>query len=396
MLNMSTFYDWEHGVVNRNYNILQTLAKNDAVGKIVAVDFFPIGWKKAAKHYFNNILKEVKTAEMVFGDLTSACYQKTAKIFVYSTIDSVFSWKIIARELKKIQKELNLNNVILWSYNPIFTQFIDKLESELLIFDTVDNWSEHPSYVKLVGKSKLLKNYQQLADKADIVFTVSKELLDFYKHLDRKANTHWIPNGVDFEHFNDENLLQKENFLTKIEKPIIGYLGTIQERLDFTLIADIARYHNDKTIALCGPIWDGVKDEIEKLKQFSNIVFSNGRVNYEDAPSFINQFDVAIIPHKIDNFVKSMNPMKMYDYLACGKPIVSTPGAGIETFKEFIYVARNNEEFNKMIDSAITGDSAHLQEKRRHEVRKHSWQNRVTEMLKIINEYITKNTMPQA
>lgn len=392
MLDMSTFYDWKHGVVNRNYNILQNLAKNEEIGRIVAVDFFPIGLKKAAKHYFNNILREIKTAEMVYGDLTSACYQKSDKIYVYSTIDSLFSWKIIARELKKIKKELNLQNVILWSYNPIFTQFIDKLEDELFVFDTVDNWAEHPGYVKLVGKNKLLKNYQHIADKADIIFTVSEELVSFYKHLKRRKDTHWIPNGVDFNHFNDEVLLQKKNILTEIEKPIIGYLGTIQERIDFQLIADIAKYHDDKIIALCGPIWDGVKEEIEKLKQFPNIIFSHGRVNYEDAPSFINQFDVAIIPHKIDNFVKSMNPMKMYDYLACGKPIVSTPGAGIEMFNEFIYIAKNNEEFNKMIDAAINDDSAHLQERRRTEIQKHSWQNRVTEMLKIIHAYVDRLT----
>lgn len=384
---MSTYYDWEHGVVNRNYNILQNLAKSDQVGRIVSVDFFPIGFKKAVKHYFNNILREVRTAEMVFGDLTSACYQKTDKIYVYSTIDSIFSWKIIARELKKIKKELNLNNVILWSYNPIFTQFIDKLEEEIFVFDTVDNWAEHPSYVKLVGKSKLVKNYQRIADKADIIFTVSEELVDFYKTMKRHKDTHWVPNGVDFDHFNNETLLARENILTNIDKPIIGYLGTIQERIDFELITDIAKRHDDKIVALCGPIWDDVKTKVEKLKQFPNIIFSNGRVKYDDAPSFINQFDVAIIPHKVNDFVKSMNPMKMYDYLACGKPIVSTPGAGIEMFKDLIYIAENNTDFIKLIDDAIDDDAAHLQERRRQEVQKHTWQNRVTEMLKIISRY---------
>lgn len=385
MFNMSTMYDWDHGVVNRNFNILNTLAKEDLVSRIVAVDFFPLKCKRAASHYLKNILWEVKGAEMVYGDLTSACYQKTDKIYVYSSIDSIFSWKIVARELRKIEKALNLKNIIFWSYNPLFLDFIGKLNEKLFVFDTVDNWSEHSEYLKLASKNKLLENYKIIADQADVIFTVSEELLDFYKKLSRQRDIHWVPNGVDYDHLNDPELLNKDNELAKLSGKIIGYLGTInKDRLDLDLIADLAQHNLDKNIVLGGPVWQDSKKEINQLlKKYKNIHLL-GRIDWADAPSFISRFDVAIIPHKINEFIKSTNPMKMYDYLACGKPIVSTPGAGLDLFAEFIDIASTSYEFNKAVNQVLINDTAHKQDLRRQAVKEHSWHKRVDEMVEII------------
>jgi teichuronic acid biosynthesis glycosyltransferase TuaH len=390
MFNMSTFFDWDHGVVNRNYNILHTLAKDDRVQKIIGVDFFPIGLRKAAKHYFQNILLQVKTAEMVYGDLTSACYQRTEKIYAFSTIDSIFSWKKVANELHRVSRNLNLKNVVFWSYNPMFVEFIGIMNEKMFVFDAVDNWSEHPGYVKLVGKRKLLRNYEIIAGKADVIFTVSSELLPFYKNFGRENNTFWIPNGVDFDHFNDEKLLCMENELTGIEKPIIGYLGTIQERIDLDLIAYLAEKNPDKIVALCGPIWPVIKKQLEKkLQKFNNIILT-GRVKFEHSPSYINRFDVAIIPHKVDDFLKSTNPMKMYEFLSAGKPIVSTAGAGVDMFKEYIRVSNDPEEFNRMISEELKNDSEEKRVARRRAVGEHSWNKRVSDMLNIIYQNSVK------
>jgi len=391
MLNMSTYADWESGIVNRNFQILQNLEKDDRIRKIIAVDFLPLTWKKAAKHYYQNILQGTRQAEMLFGDLTSACYAKTAKTFVYTTVDSIFSWKTVAKELKKISKELNLQNVIFWSYNPLFIRFTDYLDEELFIFDTVDNWAEHKAYTKLVKKNKIINNYKKISQKADLIFTVSEELVDLYTGFGREGNVHWIPNGVDFAHFNDPELINKRNLLSDIETSIIGYLGTIESRVDIDLIQSIAKQHSDKTIALCGPIWADVQEEIEKkLKPLQNVIISNGRIHYDLAPSVINEFDVAIIPHKINKFVNSMNPMKMYDYLACGKPIVSTPGAGIDMFSDLIYIAKNAAEFNRQIQTALDEDSATKEQQRRDAAQKHNWSTTVQTMLSLIEKHKNK------
>lgn len=384
MFNMSTFYDWDHGVVNRNFNILNALTEEKRIGKIVAVDFLPTKLRSAAGHYLKNILLEVKTGEMVYGDLTSACYQRTDKIYAYTTIDSIFSFKHVANELKRIEKILNLQNIVFFSYNTMFTEFIGKLNEKLFVFDTVDNWLEHPTYPRLMRKKRLLKNYEIITKKADLIFTVSEELKNFYKKLNRDKDVHWIPNGVDYEHFNDERLINRKNELSNFDRPIIGYLGTIESRLDFDLIAKIAKAHKDKEIVLCGPVWPIVKREIkQKLNKFKN-VHMFGRINFDDAPGYVNKFNVAIIPHKLNAFVQSMNPMKMYDYLACGKPIVATNGAGLNMFKDQIYFADDHEKFISAIDRAIKDDSAEKQNERRAAVKPHSWKSRADKMTKLI------------
>lgn len=382
MFNMATFFDWDHGVVNRNFFIMNELAKDERIAKIIGVDFLPVTIKKGIAHYFKNILWEVKSAEMVYGDLTSACYQRTNKIYAYSTIDSIFSYKTVARELRRIERILNLKNIVFWSYNTMFVEFIGKLNEKMFVFDAVDNWSEHSSYLKLMRKKQLLRNYQTIAERADIIFTVSEKLVSFFQSMKRNNPTVWVPNGVDFAHFNDSALLSRNNELSKIDKPLIGYLGTIECRVDFDLIAKIAREHKDKIIALCGPIWPSVKSEIKtKLDRFNNVIFT-GRVKYEDAPSYLSKFSVAIIPHKINEFIKSTNPMKMYDYLAAGKPIVSTKGAGIEMFGDNIYSTNNPDEFCRLIDRALEEDSTEKQTERRKLVAEHSWTARTNEMLK--------------
>lgn len=388
MFNMSTFYDWDHGIANRNYNILNALAEQKGIGRIIGVDFLPLTWRGAAAHYVKNILLEAKTGEMVYGDLTSACYQRTDKIFTYTTIDSIFSLNTVANELKRVERILGLKNIVFWSYNPLFVNFIGKLNERAFIFDSVDNWLEHPTYTRLLSKKRLTQNYQVIADKADMIFTVSEELRDFYAKLGRTKNIAWIPNGVDFEHFNDPALINKANPLEKINQPIIGYLGTIESRVDFDLISAVAKANPDKVVALCGPVWPIVKKEFkQKLGHLKN-VHALGRIAYADAPSCLNKFDVAIIPHKITNFVQSMNPMKLYDYLACGKPVITTRGAGVDMFKELIYIADNQSDFVGLIGKALKEDSTAKQSERRAAVRKHSWQARVDEMMRLIFEKI--------
>lgn len=381
MFNMSSMYDWDHGIVNRNYHIMNTLTREEKINRIVAVDFFPVNARMAIKHYFKNILWEIKDAEMVYGDLTSACYRKSPKMYVYSSIDSLFSWKTVARELQRVEKILNLKNIVFWSYNPMFTEFIGRLNEKLFVFDAVDNWSEHNEYTHLMRKSKLLKNYQTIADKANLIFTVSPDLIGFFKTFGRTDNIFWIPNGVNYEHFNNQELIQQATLLDGYSQPIIGYLGTIESRLDLDLIAHLAQKHCDKIIALCGPIWQSVKKQLKNHAQkYKNIILTD-RIPAKLAPAYLQRFSVGIIPHKINSFVQSMNPMKLYEYLAAGKPIVTTPIPTLEMFENKLYVAENYEQFSNAIDQALAQDNEILHTSRREEARRYSWHARVDEMI---------------
>jgi glycosyltransferase involved in cell wall biosynthesis len=204
--------------------------------------------------------------------------------------------------------------------------------------------------------------------------------------MKRTKDVHWIPNGVDFDHFNNPANIKKDNKLKNITKPIVGYLGTIEERVDLDLIARVAKNHKDKIIALCGPVWPSIKPEFKKKLGKLENVLDFGRIPFDEAPSYVQTFNVTMIPHKLNQFVDTMNPMKMYDYLACGKPIVATSGAGINMFKEHIYIADDPEKFSEAIDQALAEDSPKKQEARQDAVKPHSWLARSTKMTELVYE----------
>jgi glycosyltransferase involved in cell wall biosynthesis len=402
MFGMSNYTDWQHGIANRNYHVLQTLAKIERVGKIVAIDFLPIGfnWERKVKYFYRNLLKGVKacdakkriyvgSGETRFGDLTSRCYQITSKIYVYSSINRL---NIILSELAKIKERLELDNLIVWSYNP-FIADLQKIKQALdvksVIFDAVDDWSKHSVYRD--KKEILENNYQKIKKEADIIFTVAKELAEglFGGSVAtpptppyQGGGVHWIPNGVDVEHFSKK--LKIPDDLKNIKKPIIGYEGVIQDRLDIDLIKYLAQKNQDKSFVFVGWLWRGLDEIINhEFANLENVIFL-GRRTYDELPAYIQAFDVAIIPHKVDEFTKSMNPLKMYEYLACGKPIVSTDVSGVGEFANFIKVADSKEEFSKYINEALGQDNEELKQKRVEAVARHSWEDRVDRMLEII------------
>jgi glycosyltransferase involved in cell wall biosynthesis len=139
------------------------------------------------------------------------------------------------------------------------------------------------------------------------------------------------------------------------------------------------------SFVLIGPVWYPVIEE--RLKKLPNIFFL-GRKPYQEIPMYIQQFAVGIIPHKVDQFIKSTNPMKVYEYLACQKPVVATPGGDIEVFKDVVYVANDYQQFNDYVKEALAKDHEAIRQKRAEAVKEHGWAKKVDEMLSLIDQKI--------
>lgn len=384
MLNMSAYADWQSGVVNRNFHVLQNLVKQPEVNKVVAVDFLPLKLKSALKTYWRGVVRGPRSAETVYGDLTTACYRENAKLYIYSSVDSLFSKQTVVKELRKIINKLKLNKPIFWSFNPLFVEHVLSFNHNLQVFDAVDNWAEHSQYLKIMKQDKILANYRHLAEASDEIFTVSESMVEQFRKFGRKNNLRRVANGVDCKHFNDPVKRERQTELDKITRPVIGYLGTVQDRLDFELIAKLAEANQDKTIALCGPIWPNVRNAVQQiLGRHENILFT-GRVPYNESPAYLRRFDVAIIPHLVNKFTKSMDPMKLYEYLVAGKPVVASLGGGIEDYKDYIYPAKDHAEFISQIEKAFSADNEQLAEAARQAVKHNSWENIVRKMLETV------------
>jgi len=375
MFSMSNYLEWAGGVENRNYQILQHLIKDERVEKVITVDYLPHNWRRFFKNWKNLFKKN--SLEKVKSGLFTKIYKVSDKLRVFSSALSKISPKRFYREINRFVAGENCANLIVWSFYPLATDYFLQIPAKLYVFDTVDNWAEHPSYCH--HKKQLIENYKTIDKKADLIFTVSNDLQNLYENF---SKVYWAPNGVDVKHFQQKYAVINRD-IGEIKKPIIGYIGTIQDRLDQDLLEYLVKNNPDKSFVMIGPVW--YKEIAERFAKYSNIYFL-GRKSYQEAPMYVQQFDVGIIPHRIDKFVKSTNPMKMYEYLACQKPVVSTTGGDVEQFADLIHITNVYQEFNQSIAKALNNDSEKLRKARFKKAQENSWLKRTDEMLKLIEQ----------
>ncbi len=374
MLNMSNYSEWGEGVSNRNYHILRELLNREEIGKILAVDYLPLSFKRALRTYKEDLVLNIDDAKIVKRGLTHKVSKISDKLYVYTDIDFWLRPKNTMKRIKKTAIDLGFGDFVLWSYYPFAAPYWDKMGQKMTIFDAVDNWLLHSSYDKHTDKLKAA--YDKIKNETDLIFVVSKNLTNFF---DDQPNVYWVPNGVDIKHYNKKFALINRD-ISDIAKPIIGYIGVVQKKVDFELLKYLADKNLDKSIVIVGPVWAEQEKAKEALVEKKNVYFL-GYKKYSEAPQYIQQFDVGIIPHKTAGFSATTNPMKMYEYLACGKPVVATNNIGTENVEDMISVAKDYESFNKLVNDAILSDSDEHRASRKDFVKKFSWFNTVSKMI---------------
>lgn len=377
MINMSSYAEWQHGVSNRNYHVLQELLLLESVQRVIAVDYPPLTWKRAARALKESWINGVPGATTVKGGMIEHLVKVNERLLLYSNVEYFFRPRKFVSRLRETLQPLKLDDVIVWSFFPPIMPWLADLGQKLTIFDAVDNWGDHASYERF--RPLLKRSYDFIKKNADVIFTVSENLQALFDH---QPNVFWVPNGVDIKHYHQPQTLINRD-IADLPRPIIGYIGVVQERVDIELISFIARKHPTKSIVIVGPVWHS--DDERTLRQLPNIHLL-GYKSYEEAPSYIQQFDVGIIPHRQSDFSASTNPMKLYEYLACGKPVVATKGSGAEIFGDMVYIADNAEDFNRKLYLALEENSEARIQERRRAVEAYSWNAVVKQMLDIVEK----------
>jgi glycosyltransferase involved in cell wall biosynthesis len=282
--------------------------------------------------------------------------------------DSIARWQI-----RRAANTLALKDPVLWLNPHTAVHMVGRMGESSVVYDITDDW------ISLTQRDWLraLTAAQDaaLCRKANAVIVCSQRLYDMKKDL--SPCVHLIPNGVDAEHYRsvqDANLplpLMARDW----PKPVLGYTGSIHpDRVDIDLVVALAKRFSHGTIALVGPNMLRPCDE-EKLKAHANIRVT-GPVPYADVPDYMRAFDVCITPHRVTAFTESLNPIKLWEYLAAGKPIVSANVAGFRDYPTLVRIAEDATEFLNAADQALNEDGALIAE-RQSEARKHSWSARI-------------------
>ena len=252
-----------------------------------------------------------------------------------------------------------------------------------IAYDCVDDSLSFPEF----ARSKYRDVEIELIKSSSVCVATSKLLVD--KIIKYNPKCTYVPNGVDFEHFNSvmkaaESSLNSE--VSGLKHPVIGFIGAVFDWIDVDLIVKLAQVHPEYTVLLVGP----VNYAKQKLETQPNIVMV-GTKPYESLPSYLSNIDVCLIPFKINNITLASNPIKMYEYLAAGKPVISTAlPEVISNASDVVYIGTDEQDFLRKVEAAIKENSNEATQGRVEFARKNSWENRVEVINQLLNELFVR------
>jgi glycosyltransferase involved in cell wall biosynthesis len=262
---------------------------------------------------------------------------------------------------------------IQWFYSPMAAPyFLDGFDAAATIYDCMDELAQFR-----FAPASLREREQLLISKADVVFTGGYQL--FQSKSRCHSNVHFYGCGVDAEHFSKARQPETElpAEVAKLPRPIFGYFGVIDERLDYALLAQIAQEMPDASIVMVGPF---AKVEEDSLPKFSNIHWLGQRA-YTELPALVKSFDVCLMPFALNDATQYINPTKTLEYMAAGKPVVSTAVPEVlHHFTPIVDVALTAEEFIAAIERAARSPRAELIEQGIDRANRASWDSIVSAM----------------
>jgi GT2 family glycosyltransferase/glycosyltransferase involved in cell wall biosynthesis len=234
-----------------------------------------------------------------------------------------------------------------------------------LVYDCMDDWQNWPAE-PLPGAFSLAEE-RELVRESDVLVVTSKELQN--RHAADHVESKLIPNAADFEFFRDAPV---NSALSGISRPVVGYYGAIADWFDLDLILLVARSRPQYSFVLIGQVH---LLDVSELKALPN-TYLLGEKPYTELPGYLKDFDVCTLPFRMNRLTKAVDPVKVYEYLSQGKPVVSAKLPELEPLSELLYFAEGPEEFCSQIDRALAERDTVLERKRIAFASENTWEDR--------------------
>lgn len=286
--------------------------------------------------------------------------------------------------IKHFLRKHKFEKPILWFSVPHVVFFADHIKNELIVYYCTDDVSRMPD----VDKDAVQALEDVLLDKADIVFATSEHLAGKIKASPMHPDVFYSPHAVDHDHFAgvQDGSLRIADDIIGLGHPVIGFVGLVEKWIDLDLIRYIAESRKNWSVVLVGR----VAVPTDKLTHLKNVIFLGTR-KYAELPSYIKGFDVCISPFKVNELTKSVNPIKLKEYLSSGKPVVVTRIPEMEKFAGLVEVADTYDEFVQRIDKVLRDGDKGVKV-RMDSVQGDSWRMRVEDISLKIEDAIKEKT----
>ncbi len=266
------------------------------------------------------------------------------------------------------RRRLGMDRFQLWSFVHTACDYVGTLGEDMVVYYVTDDWSSFG----FADAHRVGEMVNTLATRANVVFATSRPLVEKLKPFNR--HTYLASHGVDYDKFaralSSDTAVPDD--IAALPHPVIGFFGLVEEWMDQELIAYLAQRHPEWSIALIGK----VNVDASRLTPFSNIHFL-GRKSHDDLPRYCKAFDVALIPHKINELTRHMNPIKLREYMSAGLPIVSVDLPEMRHFPDACVVTPNHAAFEAAVVAALATDSPAHRLERSQAMRQETWPHKV-------------------
>jgi glycosyltransferase involved in cell wall biosynthesis len=293
--------------------------------------------------------------------------------------------RLVGKRLQNLVKRLNISNYIyINSYNFSYPTLHKLLRPALTVYHCVDPIIE-PYQTKhgLISEDILVKS-------VDMVISTSKELMNKKSLLNKKS--FFIPNAANIAHSLKalDGDLAISPIFDGIRKPIIGYFGAIERRIDYDMVRQLLQLNPEKSFVFIGPIDDYYLNENDYK---APNLYLKPAVPYDQLPAVLKGFDIAIIPFKKDEVSNNIFPLKLFEYLGSGKPVVSTNfNPDLQDFtNNCVSFCENAEEFTTALNMSLK-DNIELQQKRLAVAADNTWEHRIVEIQDLLKVNLDQKT----
>jgi glycosyltransferase involved in cell wall biosynthesis len=278
--------------------------------------------------------------------------------------------------------------VVLWVYDPCAAEAAGRVGERFAVYDCVDDYPEQAGGDPR-RRAVLSSGDAAAAARSRLVFATTRPL--FERQSLRNSRTFLAPNGADYDRFSqavDRTIAAPD--VATLRQPVIGFAGNITAaKVDFDLLSRLAESRPDWTMLLVGPADRGGRPRVDQLARLPNVVWV-GAKPYDELHRYIAAFDVGLIPYAENDYTRSCLPLKLYEYLAAGKPVVASGVPELAGMEPDVLLRVEAEEFAAAVE-AVLPRSAPADVQRRCELAsQNTWETRASRLLGLVGEELAR------
>jgi glycosyltransferase involved in cell wall biosynthesis len=276
--------------------------------------------------------------------------------------------------LRNQLKPLIDSETVIWATAPsgLIPDLVSSFDYGCLVYEMMDDYGR----IHAERQEQILKSEIWLINNAALVIATSQALYDKAKDINKNQNVELIPNGVDYDFF---QRAEAESGKKAEKGRTVGYVGAIDRWMDLETIEYIAEERKDLSIVLVGPI------RVKKYPKRINIEYV-GPVGYSRIPYFCNSFDACLLPFKPGEFADTINPIKLYEYFALGKPVIAYKMRELSQHGKLLYIGGDKHDFLQKLEEALSENGLRISGLRKQVARQNDWTDRAIKINEVINK----------